>query len=67
MFLFVFQSQVENAACCWRKEEIDENIRMLKGNNHTDSLIKLKVPTALLWMLKLKVLKNISTAYRRWT
>ena len=24
-------------ALCWRKENIDENIQMLRGNNHMDS------------------------------
>ena len=34
-FVFLFFSMlVEDAACWWGKEEINENIRMLRGNNH---------------------------------
>ena len=37
LFFLCFLKLVENAACCLGKEKIDENIRMLRGNDHTVS------------------------------
>ena len=30
LFWFLFSKLVVDAACCWHKEEIEENVRMLK-------------------------------------
>ena len=30
LFWFLFSKLVVDAVCCWRKEEIEENVRMLK-------------------------------------
>ena len=34
VFVLFFFSYVEDTACCSSKEEIDENIRTLRGNDH---------------------------------